>query len=282
VTVREALGTLARDPDMTVPMGFVTSWSRLLLGVASLAAAGLVAAGCGTSSPTASAPAMTTTATDGRFTTTLAVRDLRVPAGAPIRSVLTIVNRTDHVVVIGSCATNASLAVGVASPSVPFRPVSGLVLCSTRLRPGANVFPETISTDYQGCGGDGFPPCGSPPVITSLPAGSYETSIDWDQVPSAIPHPAALAITLTTSRLGTLRGIAYGCGFSSVADSVAIRQGSRLVEHLAEFGDHYRERLAPGTYTVSSPPAGALDRSWTVRVRADQTTTVPTIEDTCK
>jgi hypothetical protein len=63
---------------------------------------------------------------------------------------------------------------------------------------------------------------------------------------------------------------------------VFIRQGETLVEQLAEFGFHYRDRLPPGRYTVSAPPRGASDRTWTVTVLPDRTTTAPTIEDTCK
>jgi hypothetical protein len=193
-----------------------------------------------------------------------------------------IVNHTGRVVSFFSCLGDASLEVGIGTAGIPFDPPSGAIGCSTRLEPGRNVFRETISTDYQGCGGAGVPTCGSPPIISSLPAGRYQTSIVWAQVPHAVPHPAPLAITLTPSREGILEGVAYPCGMTRVGGSVVIRQGARFVEQLAEFGFHYRDRLPPGQYTVSSPPRGAIDRSWTVVVLPDRTTTAPTIEDTCK
>jgi hypothetical protein len=216
-----------------------------------------------------------------RLTTTLTLSHTAVSAGTPIPSVLVIINHTGRAVSFFSCLGDASLEVGIGNAGIPFNPLSGAIGCSTRLGPRRNVFRESISTDYQGCGGAGVPPCGSPPIIRPLPAGPYQTSIVWEQVPHAVPRPAPLAITLTPSREGILQGVAYPCGMVRTG-SVVIHQGATLVEQLAEFGNHYRDRLPPGWYTVSSPPRGAIDRAWTVTVLPDRTTTAPTIEDTCK
>lgn len=255
---------------------------RVLRGTLALAASAVVAAGCGATAPTSPVPRTTSTASHDGFTTTLTLSHTVVSAGTPIPSVLVIINHTGRAVTFFSCLGDASLEVGIGSAGIPFNPVSGAIGCFTRLGPGRNVFGESISTDYQGCGGAGVPPCGSPPIIRPLPAGTYQTSIVWEQVPHAVPHPAPLAITLTASREGILQGVAYPCGMARTAGSVFIRQGETLVEQLAEFGFHYRDRLPPGRYTVSAPPRGASDRTWTVTVHPDRTTTAPTIEDTCK
>lgn len=256
--------------------------SRFLCGVLLLAVPAVVAGGCDTAAPPSPLPRSSSTALNGEFTTTLTLSHTTVSAGTSIPSVLVIVNHTRRVVSFFSCLGDASLEVGISSAGIPFSPDSGAIGCSTRLEPGRNVFREEISTDYQGCGGAGVPPCGSPPLIDPLPVGRYQTSIDWQEVPHVVPHPAPLAVALTPSREGILQGVAYPCGTPRTAPSVIIRQGSRLIEQLAEFGDHYRDRLAPGRYTVSIPSEGASDRSWTVTVYPDRTTTAPTIGDTCK
>jgi hypothetical protein len=255
---------------------------RLFLGTLAFVVSSIVAAGCGATAPVSHAPKSTATASHDRFTTTLTVSRTAVSAGTPIPSILVIINHTGRAVSFFSCLGDASLEVGIGSARVPFNPLSGAIGCFTRLEPGRNVFRESILTDYLGCGGSGVPPCGSPPIIDPLPVGTYQTSIDWEQVPHVVPHPAPLTIMLTPSREGILQGVAYPCGMSWTAPSVVIRQGARLVEQLAEFGNHYRDRLPPGRYTVSRSPRGAIDRTWTVMVRPDRTTTAPTIEDTCK
>jgi len=252
---------------------------RVLRRTLALAASAIVAAGCGTTA-TPFVSRSTSTASHDGFTTTLTISRTAVSAGTPIPSVLVIINHTGRTVTFFSCLGDASLEVGIGNARIPFNPVSGAIGCSTRLEPGRNVFSESISTDYQGCGGQGVPPCGSPPIIRSLPAGAYQTSIVWQQVPHVVPHPAPLAITLTPSHEGILQGVAYPCGLGRTG-SVFIHQGATLVEQLAEFGFHYRDRLPPGRYTVSSPPR-QIDRSWTVTVLPDRTTTAPTIVDTCK
>lgn len=254
---------------------------RMLHGIVALASSAIVLAGCGASAPAALAPRTSTASYDG-ITTTLTLSRTTAPAGTPIPSILVIVNHTGRVIAFFSCLGDASLEVGIGDSAIPFNPPSGAIGCSTRLEPGRNAFRESISTDYQGCGGTGVPPCGSPPIIDTLPAGTYRTSIVWQDVPRSVPHPAPLTFTLTPSREGILQGIAYPCGMTMRAGSVFIRQGTRLVEQLAEFGNRYRDRLAPGRYTVSSLPRGAGDRAWTVTVLSDRTTTAPTIEDTCK
>lgn len=225
---------------------------------------------------------MSSTAAHDGFTTTLTISRTAVSAGTPIPIVLVITNHTGRTVSYFSCLGDASLEVGIGNARVAFNPASGAIGCGTRLVPGRNVFRESISTDYQGCGGTGVPPCGSPPIIDPLPAGHYATSIIWSQVPQAVPHPSPIAITLTRSREGILQGVALPCGaMIARAGSVFIRQGGRLVEQLAEFGTHYRDRLAPGVYTVSRAPTRRVGRRWTVRVLPDRVTTAPTIENNC-
>jgi hypothetical protein len=255
---------------------------RMLVRILALSISAIALAGCAAAAPTHPTPRGTSTASHDGFTTTLTLSHVAVSAGTSISSVLVIVNHTGHSISFFSCLGDATLEVGIGNAQVPFNPISGAIGCSTRLEPGRNVFRESISTDYQGCGGAGVPSCGSPPIIDPLPVGTYETSIDWQQVPHVVPYPGTLTITLTPTHEGVLQGVAYPCGMSWTAPSVVIRQGTRLVEQLAEFGNHYRDRLPPGRYTVSRSPKGANDRSWTVTVLPGRTTTAPTIEDTCK
>jgi hypothetical protein len=167
-------------------------------------------AACGTPEA-ANHPSRSTTASQGDFTTTLIVNRTRVPAGDPITGVLKILNHSGRTVNCFSCLGDATLLVGIGNDAIPFNPVSGAIGCSTRLHPGINVIKETLSTSYQGCGGSGVPPCGSPPIIRSLPTGSYHTEIEWQGAPSQLPHPPGISITLTKSAKGTLRGFAAPC-----------------------------------------------------------------------
>ncbi len=262
---------------MKRPSGTRAAWATL-----AIVAWAVVGAGCGSTTPSAApphSPRTSSTASHDGFTTTLTTSRTAVSAGTPIPIVLVITNHTGRTVRYSSCLGDASLEVGIGNAKIAFDPASGAIGCGTRLVPGRNVFRESISTDYQGCGGTGVPPCGSPPIIDPLPAGHYETSIVWSQVPRVVPHPAPIAITLTASREGILQGVAFPCGVTS--GSVYIRQGGRLVEQLAEFGSHYRDRLAPGRYTVWRTPTRRVGRRWTVQVLPGRVTTVPTIANNC-
>jgi hypothetical protein len=240
-------------------------------------------AGCGSAAPSAAPTSNWTTASGGGFTTKLVVDKTTVSAGQPISSRLVIVNHTGRSVSYFSCLGDATLEVGIASAAVPFNPISGAIGCSTVLHPGSNVFNGAISTDYQGCGGSGVPACGSPPSIASLPAGSYHTTIVWQSVPSRVPHPAPIAITLTPSQQGILQGDTTPCRAGMGRGPLLVRQGKTTVDlqAVSEFKGRYRIELAPGRYTLSGSPMNAATRVWTVAVTAGRTTTAPTVTVAC-
>lgn len=246
--------------------------------VPAVVAVAVALAGCGTPQAT-TRPSRSTTISRGAFTTTLRVSRTQVAAGDPISAVLTIVNRSGLNVSYFSCLGDTTLLVGIGNDAIPFNPASGAVGCSTRLHPGTNVFKETISTDYQGCGGGGFPPCGSPPIIHSLPPGSYHTVIEWQGAPSELPHPRGIPVTLTRSRKGILRGFAAPCPIVSPR-SVYIYRGNTLIEQLATFGGHYADSLDPGRYTVTLEKHPAAGPS--VTVHAGEVTTAPTLGVACR
>jgi hypothetical protein len=255
------------------------------LRAAALALAALTSivalAGCGSSATIATPPSNSRSASGDGFTTRLVIATTTVSAGQPISSRLVIVNHTRRSVSYFSCLGDASLEVGIASRTIPFNPASGAIGCNTVLHPGANVFKEDISTDYQGCGGSGVPACGSPPIIAPLPAGSYQTTIVWQSVPSRVPHPEPIAITLTRSQQGILQGDTTPCGAETRRGPVLVRQGKKVVELLAEFKGRYRDALQPGRYTLSASPMSAATRVWTVTVVASKTTTAPTVRVAC-
>lgn len=77
------------------------------------------------------------------------------------------------------------------------------------------------------------------------------------------------------ARAGTLTGIVWACqGLVMPVRplvSLYVSRGGRVIaEEAVHSGHHYRIELAPGVYTVSSPPRG-LGRSHTVRVVAGET-----------
>jgi hypothetical protein len=137
-----------------------------------------------------------TSATNNAFTTKLIVSRTTVSAGAKIPARLVITNRTGRDFTIYSCLGDATFEIGIGNSAVPFDPISGAIGCGTVIKTGVNVFPEKIWTSYQGCGGPPYPKCGKPPRITSLPAGHYRTDVIWVGVPSQIPHPDSIVITL--------------------------------------------------------------------------------------
>ena len=141
-----------------------------LIGVALLVGGGGVA-GASTSS---SSPIRIRVALDQR----------RVVAGRPIHGTAVLTNTTSRQVLVQSCARNGWLQVGLKGHGYTFRASSTLIACppSIRLTPGANRFPVTVLTTYDGCLQPGGKSATSLPACTSkgpppLPAGRYSTTV---------------------------------------------------------------------------------------------------------
>jgi hypothetical protein len=108
----------------------------------------------------------------------------RVLAGQPIKGTVVLTNATSRSITVESCARNGWLQVGLKGRGYAYQPNSTLIACppSIRIAPGANRFPVTVQTTYEGClqaGGQSatsLPPCtsaGPPP----LPAGKYSATV---------------------------------------------------------------------------------------------------------
>ena len=146
------------------------------------------------------APSLTRSVTRNGLTVSLTLGADHVVAGGEIPATLTITNSKSTTLYLPSCVVDGTFQVGLASRQIPFHPGSGLVGCGTSVPPHHSfVQPEMVSAAYEGCGGPTPPlplclPGKSP--IPPLPAGHYVTSIDWLQVPTVVPLPPTIAVTV--------------------------------------------------------------------------------------
>jgi PASTA domain len=133
----------------------------------------------------------------------------RAVAGQPIKGQVVLTNTTARDITVDACTKNVVwLSVGLSGP---VDSVAGggslLITCppTIRLHPGANRFPVTVATTYQGCiqpQPDGssqsspqFPWCtvaGQPP----LPAGRYDTKVVLKGLTGLTRVPNRIAVDL--------------------------------------------------------------------------------------
>ena len=150
--------------------------ARIPVAAAVLTAA-LALSACGAPATQAGGPAHSS-AVRGHMKVTLIVSTTSQVPGRPIKSWLVFVNHTGKDIRVPQCEGNGVLTIGIGNLAVPFQPANGDVVCSTLIPKGRSVFPQTILTTYQGCGGPGVPACGTPPQLAPLPRGTYRTSIE--------------------------------------------------------------------------------------------------------
>ncbi len=137
------------------------------------------------------------------WSVTLTVKKTTVRAGTPIPATLVVTNRTGRSVRYSSCRDNGVFGMGVANHHVPQGLASGAVACSASMRPGRNIFHETVWTNYESCS-PSVPPCRVP-----LPGGIYHTIVLWPKFAAQVPRPGSLAIRLTPNpNPGSGHGIA--------------------------------------------------------------------------
>lgn len=129
-----------------------------------------------------------------RVTVELQLERVLLALGGSTRGTLTVHN-PGPAFVVRSCPTDGTFTVGLSSAAIPYRPLSGAVLCSMRFPRGVTVLRVTVSARYQRCGGRGVPACIRGPEPTPpLPRGLYVTSVGWAGVPSFVVRPAAIEV----------------------------------------------------------------------------------------
>jgi hypothetical protein len=176
--VRPALSTVRASVVATVVM-----MSAVLLAACTISKTG---------------PSLMRSVTHNGITVSLTLSADRVAAGGQIPATLTITNSNSKTLFIHSCPSDGTFSVGVASKKIPFQPGNGLVLCGMNILPHHSfVQHEAIVAAYQGCGGPPQPFClpGKNP-IPPLPAGRYVTAIDSQGVPTVVPLPRSITVTV--------------------------------------------------------------------------------------
>jgi hypothetical protein len=206
---------------------------------------------------------------------TLSLQRTDARAGGVIPGVATLTNKTGAPITVHACARNGWLDVGLASPSIPYRPGNGLVGCppTVHLKPGPNRFPIKIWTTYLECTphrtavsrAEDLPLC-VPKGMPALPAGHYVTSIVAAGLPPNTSTPTPTAVTLLPPV-----GVAWSDAVFSAAaippsattTSVALPTLRGSGTYLPDEVDVHRLFLVPGTrasvaaYILSHLPPGA-------------------------
>lgn len=151
-------------------------------------------------------------ATTKDWTVTVWVSRTAVKAGTSIPATVTVDNRSGHPIAIEGCP-GIDYEMVAGNSTVPNSPVIPSVACSSTMSPGVHVFHTKVETIYMGCGGgDGSPPCGRPPGLLPLPAGTYQTQIVLPGARPSVPTPRPLTITLTSpARLSVPTSRARSC-----------------------------------------------------------------------
>lgn len=139
----------------------------------------------------AAAVGKSVTTTAPGWSVTLSVAKVSVRAGHTVPATLTITNKTHHSAKVYSCAANGVYGIKIENARIPEHPITGLVGCSSTLRPGRNVFHKRIRAIYESCS-ENNPPCPAP-----LPAGVYHTVLNWPTFSAHVPKPGVLTITVT-------------------------------------------------------------------------------------
>ena len=200
---------------------------RRLTGLVLLAA---LLAGCGLQSATA--PSVR--ARDhGPLTVRVVLDRTRVPAGEPLQGYALLTNTTPRRLGIQGCR-GEWLAVGLASPSIPFRPAFADDACfgTTWLAPGPHRVPIDGYTTYTGCGGGAAadePPCprfGFP----LLPLGTYDVTVVTTGMPKGTTVVPTRRVTLVNAQTGAAAGpesasidvTATGCRWTGTRASMRV------------------------------------------------------------
>lgn len=204
---------------------------------------------------------------------TLSLQHSAVPAGSVIHAAATLTNNTTKTITVRTCARNGWLDVGLASPSISYRPGNGAVACppTVHLKPGRNHFAVTIATTYLRCTprrmsiSEDLPLCvprGMPP----LPVGHYMTSIVFTGLPAGTSTPTPTVVTLLPPV-----GVAWS---DDVLSAAAVPPGARTTTvelptlrgsgvYLPDGVDVHALYLVPGTrasvaaYVLRHLPPGA-------------------------
>jgi len=135
-----------------------------------------------------------------------------VVAGTPIKGTAVITNTRSKGVLVGQCAIDGWLAVGLANKTIVYSPAFPLVGCrpSVVLAPGSHRFPVTVLTTYESClqpGGQSttfVPKCLSIVVSSNplppLPAGRYSTKVVTMGLPANTAVSNSVVVTLLPAR----------------------------------------------------------------------------------
>jgi hypothetical protein len=115
-------------------------------------------------------------------------------AGHPIHGTATLLNAGSKTILVEACAYDGWLFVGLTNKNVPYDPAVAAVACNAtvKLKPGANRFAISVSTDYDVCSGNGgTPPCGR------LPSGTYHVAVTTLGLPKGTSFGSHIRVTLT-------------------------------------------------------------------------------------
>ena len=133
----------------------------------------------------------------------VALHHSRVVAGQPIKGTVVLTNTTSGPITVESCAQNGWLQVGLKGRRYAYQATSTLIACppSIRLAPGANRFPVTVLTTYEGCLQPGGKSVAALPACTStgpppLPAGRYSTTVVIMGLANMTQAPRPITVTL--------------------------------------------------------------------------------------
>lgn len=155
----------------------------------------IVAIACVSTVTAAGAPAVTIR---------LALKQIRVVAGTPIKGTALFINTTTEPIPIQACARLGWFEVGLTNGLIAFDPAFASPAClpSAQLAPGLNRFPFTVLTTYLSCVQPGgrsslkIPTC-APTRPPPLPAGTYTTRmVTAGSLPPATPPPQPISVTL--------------------------------------------------------------------------------------
>jgi hypothetical protein len=117
-----------------------------------------------------------------------------VRAGHTIHGTATLSNASSKTILVEACAYNGWLFVGLTNKNVPYDPAVSTVACNATvgLKPGANRFAISVSTDYDVCSGNGGTPrCGR------LPSGTYHVAVTTLGLPKGTSFGSHIRVTLT-------------------------------------------------------------------------------------
>jgi hypothetical protein len=132
------------------------------------------------------------------WTVELDIASWTLRSGSSMNATLTIDNRTGRGVRLSTCLNNGAFTMGIGNARAPFQAMNGAMVCSMVLHPGRNVFHERIRATYSACAPSGdLPRCGPHRSMPGLPPGIYRTVVTWEGLPSTIPRPGLLLVSVT-------------------------------------------------------------------------------------